>query len=333
MSSAGGGDLSPVVAASIAFDIFLSYAWGPKDPSTLAFPLQQKAHDIHGALCAAGYTVWLDTERMPTSATAPDAGLGSAMASGISGSSCVVICFSAAYATSANCKAEASYAKRRRKPILYVNIGDAPSAENPRGYDADAYDDDDAEVVAAVAWLSLHMSDALWADCRSPERMPSGMAQLFTSLSGITKLRKPISSGGGGGGASSGSASSGGGGGASSGSALPALTSAPAPPLLRLGTIPWGEITLLPSSEAPTLLGQGAFGRVYRGRWMGLSVAIKEILPSALPPSALADYATNEALLDCAAAPSPLQALIRRFIREAEVMRESALAPGPKIPH
>ena len=328
--SSGGGELSPVAAPTSSFDIFLSYAWGTKDAATQAYPLQQKAHAIHRALCAAGYSVWLDTERMPHSATTADAGLDAAMCSGISGSSVVVICFSASYATSVNCRAEASYAKRRRKPTLFVNVGEPPSAENPRGYDADAYDDDDAAVVASVAWLSMHISDSLWADCRSQDRMPSGMAQLLTSLSGMSKLRKPSSSSGGGA-----WGSSGGGGGASSGgaSALPAPTpasmptQAPAPTpstaLLRLGTIPWSDVTLLPSPEAPALLGQGAFGRVYRGRWGGLSVAVKEILPDALPPSALAAYDTNEALLDCSTAPSPLQTLIRRFIREAEVMRES----------
>ena len=333
--SSGGGELSPGGTPTASFDIFLSYAWGAKDPATQAFPLQQKAHAIHRALCAAGYTVWLDTERMPHSATTADAGLDAAMCSGISGSAVVVICFSASYATSVNCKAEASYAKRRRKPTLYVNIGEAPSAENPRGYDADAYDDDDAAVVASVAWLSMHISDSLWADCRSPERMPSGIAQLLTSLSGIAKLRKPSSSSGGSAWGSSGGGAwgSSGGGGASSGGALPAPTPTPTTPtpapsagLLRLGTIPWSDVTLLPSSEAPALLGQGAFGRVYRGRWGGLSVAVKEILPDALPPSALAAYDSNEALLDCSAAPSPLQTLIRRFIREAEVMRESCCA-------
>lgn len=46
-------------------DLFVSYAWGRRDPATGRMPLQDKAHKLVAALRAQGYTVWLDVERMP----------------------------------------------------------------------------------------------------------------------------------------------------------------------------------------------------------------------------------------------------------------------------
>ena len=155
---------------AMAASIFLSYAWGPTD-ATGSRPLQVKAQGIVAALRRAGYSVWLDTERMSGAATG-GAGLSDAMAAGVSAASAVVVCFSDAYARSVNCKRELGFADELRKRIFYVNVGDA-------GYTAKSYLSS-PEPDHSLGWLVFRMQDALWADCRTPGA--GGLELLLSSL-------------------------------------------------------------------------------------------------------------------------------------------------------
>ena len=171
-------------------DLFLSYAWGPEVGGRRA--LQEKALAVYAFLCREGYTVWLDTQRMAHAAT--DAGdLNDAMAMGISAASAVVVCISPSYASSGNCKLEHGYAKRRGKPLFYVNVGDAPKGgSDTRGWDPGVFDDSDAAAVNLYGWLEMAVGGALWADCRDAQRAvgPGGLAQLARSLGGNDRVRR-----------------------------------------------------------------------------------------------------------------------------------------------
>ena len=311
--------------AAAAPDLFLSYPWGEESPpksGSGVCPRQRKSPAVASQLRAAGYSVWLDTERMPASATGASAGLDDAMAAGISASSAVVVCIAPEYAASAYCKLEAQYAKGRRKPLFFVNVGAAPIGSDPRGYDPRAFDDDNAAAVATNGWLFALVGQSMWADCRDAERSANdgGVPFLRMALAGNSKVRRTggVSGGSGGsGGAASGGGASGGGGagGGGGGGAI-----APPRPQHSSGikTVPWSAVSLLPSPAAPTLLGRGAFGHVVLGSYGGARVAVKEMLPEAFD-AALASITTNEALLE----PScPLAPLVRKFLREAEVMHE-----------
>lgn len=167
----------------MAASIFLSYAWGPTDASGVR-PLQVKAQGIVAALRRAGYTVWLDTERMSGAATG-GAGLSDAMATGVSAAAAVVVCFSDAYARSVNCKRELGFADELRKRIFYVNVGDA-------SYTAKSYLSS-PEPDHALGWLVFRMQDALWADCRTPGA--GGLESLLSSLEAAGVPRVTGSSG------------------------------------------------------------------------------------------------------------------------------------------
>ena len=171
-----------------AADLFVSYPWGDESPpksGSGVFPLQRKCHAVAAQLRAAGYSIWLDTERMAGVAAAAGAGLDDAMTAGICASSAVIICIAPEYAASANCKLEAQFAKGRRKPLFFVNVGTAPSGSDPRGYDPGAFDDDDAAAVAINGWLCALVGQQLWADCRDDARAagPNGTEFLLRALS------------------------------------------------------------------------------------------------------------------------------------------------------
>jgi hypothetical protein len=167
-ASAAAGALS---ASHESPTIFLSYAWGAEEgpEGSGVRPLQRRAHAVAAALKAAGHSVWLDTERMSSSAQGAE-GLADAMVSGVDGASAVVVCCSADYTQSENCKAEAYYALGRKKAIFYVNVG-AP----------------DWTPATSGGWLLFKMRDALWSDARTPEslRSANGLAILLAGLDTI----------------------------------------------------------------------------------------------------------------------------------------------------
>jgi len=73
-------------------DLFVSYPWGAVDPATGKRPLQERVLAIVALLRAAGFTVWLDLERMASNATAGVGVMPDAMSSRIRGAS-PVVCF------------------------------------------------------------------------------------------------------------------------------------------------------------------------------------------------------------------------------------------------
>lgn len=166
-------------------DLFVSYAWGRRDPATGRMPLQEKAHKLVAALRAQGYTVWLDVERMPGGATGGK-GTDEAMAMGIMMTSAVVVCFSDAYARSAACKSEAQFASKCGKPILFVNLGEPGWTLESKLMDGDA------AAAETYGWLSFMMLKALWSDARDDEAMtgPAGLPVLLSALAANPKVRR-----------------------------------------------------------------------------------------------------------------------------------------------
>lgn len=177
--------VSQTLPADERCDIFLSHAWGSPEPGTDHRPLQRRAHLIAAALRQAGYTVWLDVERMSGSTT-------SSMCLGISMASAVVICFSNAYAESDNCQKEASHAVDAKKPLFFVNVGEKPDYDAKR-----AVDHADAESVKKRGWLSMLLGSQLWADARTIAAAASagGIPKLLQSLAAderVHRTTKPV---------------------------------------------------------------------------------------------------------------------------------------------
>ena len=113
-------------------DLFISYPWGKKAPDG-TYPLQALVlKRVVAPLTAAGYSCWVDIERMPGAAVGAG-DLPEAMTSGISASSAIIICVCAEYAASGNCKTEAKYAKRAKKPMIFANVGQPPDASGNGG--------------------------------------------------------------------------------------------------------------------------------------------------------------------------------------------------------
>ena len=150
--------------------LFISYSWGDVNVDG-SRPLQDRAHIIATALKSAGHSVWLDTERMSTSAQGGEGvGLADAMVDAIDGSSAVVACISRNYAHSINCKAEFQYALSRKKTIFYVNVGE-----------------EDWKPIDEGGWLAFRMGEALWSDARSRASMDSanGLSVLMAGLDAV----------------------------------------------------------------------------------------------------------------------------------------------------
>jgi len=157
-------------------DILLSYAWGPPSGGGAAgaaplHPMQQRAHAIAAQLRAAGFSVWLDVERMPLDATG-GGGTPEAMAMGVLNTSALVCVVSAEYARSESCRFEAQFAAKKRKPIFYVNAGSP-------GYDPGVYS---LEEAATVSWLDAQIMNALWFDGRDEARLASEVDKLIGAL-------------------------------------------------------------------------------------------------------------------------------------------------------
>jgi hypothetical protein len=157
----------------------VSYAWGAIDAATGKRPLQERVLGIVARLRAAGFTVWLDKERMASGATG-GAGTSEAMAQGILGASAVVCCFSNEYAHSDNCKLEAQFADKKHKPIFYVNVGTP-------GYMADSYNEAESET---VSWLDVLMMKALFFDARSDQLIDGQIAELIGALKANAKVSR-----------------------------------------------------------------------------------------------------------------------------------------------
>jgi ankyrin repeat protein len=165
-------------------DLFVSYPWGPVDPATGKRPVQERVQTVVAQLRAAGFSAWLDLERMASDATG-DSGTDEAMGEGILDASAFVCFFSAEYARSPNCKLEAQFAKKKNKPMFFVNVG-AP------GYMPDRYNKDERSI---VMWLDVLVMDALWFDARDVGHVAENIAKLIVAL----KANAEVTCSGGGG--------------------------------------------------------------------------------------------------------------------------------------
>jgi ankyrin repeat protein len=168
-------------------DLFISYPWGPVDPATGKRLLQERVLAIVALLRAAGFTVWLDLERMASGATGGAGGTPAAMASGIRGASAVVCFVSAEYARSKNCRLEAEYARMRGKPMYYVNVG-------AQGWTPGGYAETEAE---AEAWLEVLIMTDLWFDARDGGRPGAADTQVAELVGALGANAKVSRSGGG----------------------------------------------------------------------------------------------------------------------------------------
>jgi len=131
--------------------VFVSYAWGQAlEGSVGRRPLQEKALALARIFERAGATAWLDTSEMCLSAQGDGNDIDEAMMRGIDSCTVFLCCFSAAYATSANCKREFQYAENTGKNILFANVGEP-------GFDARQM----------RGWILMALGKRLWADCRT----------------------------------------------------------------------------------------------------------------------------------------------------------------------
>jgi hypothetical protein len=174
----GGGDATPLGHT----DLFISYAWGPLDEATNKRPLQEHVLAIVNQLRDAGFTVWLDLEQMPRGATGGASGTPEAMVQGILHASAVICFFSTEYAHSPNCKLEAQFAKKKDKPLFFVNVGTP-------GYKADKYSESES---AAVSWLDVLMMNTLWFDARDEQRTAPQIAELISALKGNANVSRSV---------------------------------------------------------------------------------------------------------------------------------------------
>lgn len=100
--------------SNLSGHVMISYNWGSKDRAQL----------VRDKLKESGYNVWFDEEKM-----AGD--LLEAMADAVEKSAVVLICLSEKYKDSQNCRSEAQYAYKRKRPVIPLLVQD--------GYDPDGW--------------------------------------------------------------------------------------------------------------------------------------------------------------------------------------------------
>ena len=83
--------------------IMISYSWSQ----------QTKAIQLRDYLKKKGYTIWIDVERMKDS-------ILESMADAVESSILIICCISSSYKESNNCRREASYADKLKKPLMFV---------------------------------------------------------------------------------------------------------------------------------------------------------------------------------------------------------------------
>jgi len=143
--------------------VMLSYNWG----------VQETVVRIKHELEAAGFTVWLDLEKMSGST------LG-AMAQAVEDSAVIITCVSRKYQESAACRTEAEYAY-----VLQKNV--VPCMFEPQPW-------------RASGWLGAQLGAALWYDFSDEEKFQISMTNLIKALNqhvttvATTTTKKPAPS-------------------------------------------------------------------------------------------------------------------------------------------
>eukprot|EP00004_Rigifila_ramosa_P007153 TRINITY_DN1806_c0_g2_i5.p1 TRINITY_DN1806_c0_g2~~TRINITY_DN1806_c0_g2_i5.p1 ORF type:complete len:1631 (+),score=363.83 TRINITY_DN1806_c0_g2_i5:31-4893(+) len=105
--------------------IMISYNWAQ----------QNIALKLKALLEAAGYVVWMDVDRMAGN-------IDDAMAEAVEGADAVIVCLSAKYKASLNCKKEFQHAQQLKKPIIPVRV----------------------EAVKAEGWLAINTAGLIYYD-------------------------------------------------------------------------------------------------------------------------------------------------------------------------
>jgi len=128
------------------YDIMISYNWG----------VQKRILVMKEMLEKKGFKIWLDLDQMKGSTI-------EAMASAVENSSVIFICMSQNYKNSANCRAEAEYAFRLKKPIIPLMC--------ERNYNPDG-------------WLGFVLGSKLWYEVIDENSLNDGMDKIRKDVVG-----------------------------------------------------------------------------------------------------------------------------------------------------
>ncbi|XP_072020756.1 uncharacterized protein [Amphiura filiformis] len=124
--------------------LMLSYQWGSQN-TVLA---------IRGTLTRAGYKVWMDVDDMSGDTL-------EAMAKAVEKSSAIIMCITEKYKESQSCRSEASYAMKKKKPIVPLLL--------EAGYEPDG-------------WLGLVLGTKLYFRFCSDDEMTTGMQNVIKEI-------------------------------------------------------------------------------------------------------------------------------------------------------
>ena len=147
-----GASTTPQAAAAMQLppqtekkgQIMISYCWATKDV----------VKKVQKALLQMGFNVWFDEEEMHGS-------LIDRMAEAIEGSQAIVLCYSQNYKNSGNCRGEAQYAYKCKKPIIPVRCQER--------YDADG-------------WLGFIIGSMLYYDISTPDSFDQNLPGLLKEV-------------------------------------------------------------------------------------------------------------------------------------------------------
>ncbi|KAK3271746.1 hypothetical protein CYMTET_19919 [Cymbomonas tetramitiformis] len=132
------------------FTVMISYSWAQKDV----------VRKVAKHLKRAGIRIWLDIEQMEGS-------IIDCMARAVDEASAVVMCLSAEYKMSRNCRLEAEYANLQAKPIIPLMV--------------DVNCD-----VAKTGWTGMLVAGKLYYDFSSMQNFVASMDSLTTTLKGLS---------------------------------------------------------------------------------------------------------------------------------------------------
>lgn len=124
--------------------LMISYSWATKD----------LVKRLQAALKEAGVKLWFDDEEMRGSVL-------DRMAEAVEGARAVLMCYSQAYKSSSNCRAEAQYAYKLRKPIIPVRCQEQ--------YNADG-------------WLGFIIGSTLYYDVSTDDKFKSNLPKLLENV-------------------------------------------------------------------------------------------------------------------------------------------------------
>ncbi|XP_070553263.1 uncharacterized protein [Ptychodera flava] len=117
--------------------------------------VQERMKEVKTKLQAAGYDVWMDIEKMAGDTL-------EAMARAVEGADVVLICMAEKYKNSNNCRMEAEYACKLKKPYIPLRV--------EKGYSPDG-------------WLGIMVGTKLYFDLSSDEQFEKNFPGLVREIS------------------------------------------------------------------------------------------------------------------------------------------------------